>query len=94
MPKRIYESIDQQGLKSYYRFPAQVVAKKLGVSLTKFKQICRRNGIQQWPYRRVTLLDKTISELEFASTFDPVCLVRLQELLELRGRLIEDPNYA
>ena len=40
-------------LPKYFQLPEKEVAKKLGMSLTSLKKMCRQNGIDRWPYRKV-----------------------------------------
>eukprot|EP00656_Telonema_subtile_P032467 TRINITY_DN3565_c0_g1_i4.p1 TRINITY_DN3565_c0_g1~~TRINITY_DN3565_c0_g1_i4.p1 ORF type:complete len:310 (+),score=28.48 TRINITY_DN3565_c0_g1_i4:152-1081(+) len=39
-------------------------AKMFGVSLTLFKRICRKNGIQRWPHRKLRSLENKIADLQ------------------------------
>jgi len=39
-------------LKSSFHMPLTTVAKNLNISATVLKQLCRRVGIQKWPYKR------------------------------------------
>ena len=42
-----------QELSKYFKMPEKAVAKHLGIGLTSLKKICRANGINRWPYRKV-----------------------------------------
>ena len=42
-----------QELSKYFKMPEKAVAKHLGICLTSLKKICRANGINRWPYRKV-----------------------------------------
>jgi hypothetical protein len=42
-----------QELSKYFSMPEKTVAKQLGICLTSLKKICRQNGINRWPYRKV-----------------------------------------
>lgn len=46
-------SVMIEELRQYFRLPEKVVAKKLGICLTSLKKVCRSNGINRWPYRKV-----------------------------------------
>ena len=49
-----YQSCEKQlDLSTYFHLPEKEVAKKLGMCLTSLKKICRQNGINRWPYRKV-----------------------------------------
>ena len=41
------DSIDYDTLQAHFSMPMAEAAKKFGVSLTLFKRICRKNGIQR-----------------------------------------------
>ncbi|EKX53645.1 hypothetical protein GUITHDRAFT_100627 [Guillardia theta CCMP2712] len=45
-------AIDLPMLESFYSMPQIRAARGLGVSLTAMKHICRKLGIDRWPYRR------------------------------------------
>ncbi|KAH3766282.1 hypothetical protein Pelo_1876 [Pelomyxa schiedti] len=51
-------------LRNYFHLPIQVVAGELGVCTTMLKQLCRKNGIQRWPYRKIQSLNNSIHQLE------------------------------
>lgn len=44
--------VDVEMMKRMFGMPQPEAAKALGVSLTTLKQVCRRLGLQRWPYRR------------------------------------------
>eukprot|EP00960_Hanusia_phi_P049028 759321-Hanusia_phi.AAC.2 len=44
--------IDITTLQNLYGVPLVKAAKILGISLTTLKQVCRRLGIQRWPYQK------------------------------------------
>jgi len=44
--------VTRKYLESNYDIPLTVVAKKLNISATVLKQLCRRVGIAKWPYKR------------------------------------------
>jgi hypothetical protein len=41
-----------EAIEQYYNVPQADAANELGVSVTTMKQICRRLGIDRWPYQR------------------------------------------
>jgi len=47
-------SVVIEDLRQYFRLPEKEVAKKLGICLTSLKKVCRSNGINRWPYRKVS----------------------------------------
>jgi hypothetical protein len=44
--------VDVEKMKQMFGKPQPEAAKALGVSLTTLKQVCRKLGLQRWPYRR------------------------------------------
>eukprot|EP00961_Rhodomonas_salina_P163523 2202366-Rhodomonas_salina.1 len=44
--------VTREYLESTFHIPLTVVAKKLNISATVLKQLCRRVGIAKWPYKR------------------------------------------
>jgi hypothetical protein len=44
--------------------PIFQAAKTLGMCSTKLKDICRRNGIPRWPYRKLTALENKMTKLK------------------------------
>ena len=53
MPPHNTVELSMQELSKYFKMPEKVVAKHLGICLTSLKKICRANGINRWPYRKV-----------------------------------------
>jgi hypothetical protein len=45
-------------------------AKEIGVCTTTLKNVCRKRGIPRWPYRKITCLDRKISELQSSFIMD------------------------
>ena len=50
---QINQSPDVTDLSIYFQMPEKVVAKELGICLTSLKKLCRQQGINRWPYRKV-----------------------------------------
>eukprot|EP00656_Telonema_subtile_P041784 TRINITY_DN4707_c0_g1_i3.p1 TRINITY_DN4707_c0_g1~~TRINITY_DN4707_c0_g1_i3.p1 ORF type:complete len:128 (+),score=33.45 TRINITY_DN4707_c0_g1_i3:143-526(+) len=61
---RRQDSFSLDALESLFSLPVAEAAKRLGVGLTLFKVICRKNGIQRWPYRKLQSLQNKLTELE------------------------------
>lgn len=51
-------------LQPHFERPLQEAALKFGVCTTLLKKICRKNGIANWPYRRICGLRKSIASME------------------------------
>jgi len=49
---RVPMSLSLQTIQSKYAIPQKEAAQSLGISLTAFKQVCRKLGVIRWPYRR------------------------------------------
>jgi hypothetical protein len=55
MPLHNAAELSMQELSKFFSMPEKAVAKELGICLTSLKKICRQNGINRWPYRKVRL---------------------------------------
>lgn len=51
-------------LQPHFERPLQEAALHFGVCTTLLKKICRKNGIKNWPYRRICGLHKSIASME------------------------------
>lgn len=51
-------------LQSHFERPLQEAALRFGVCTTLLKNICRKNGIKNWPFRRICGLHKSIASME------------------------------
>ncbi|EKX30979.1 hypothetical protein GUITHDRAFT_83535 [Guillardia theta CCMP2712] len=56
MPTQRTVDLTMQELSKYFKMPEKAVAKELGICLTSLKKVCRQNGINRWPYRKVLFL--------------------------------------
>jgi hypothetical protein len=45
--------VDMAAIQALFGRPQSDAAKEIGISLTALKQICRKLGIQRWPYQRL-----------------------------------------
>ena len=45
--------VDFAAIEQYFHLPQPEAAKALGISLTSLKLVCRKRGLNKWPYRRV-----------------------------------------
>eukprot|EP00656_Telonema_subtile_P041783 TRINITY_DN4707_c0_g1_i1.p2 TRINITY_DN4707_c0_g1~~TRINITY_DN4707_c0_g1_i1.p2 ORF type:complete len:115 (+),score=24.98 TRINITY_DN4707_c0_g1_i1:143-487(+) len=68
---RRQDSFSLDALESLFSLPVAEAAKRLGVGLTLFKVICRKNGIQRWPYRKLQSLQNKLTELEVQTGLEP-----------------------
>ena len=44
--------VDFAAIEQYFHLPQPEAAKALGISLTSLKHVCRKHGLNKWPYRR------------------------------------------
>lgn len=51
-------------LQPHFERPLQEAALKFGVCTTLLKKICRKNGIANWPFRKICGLRKSIASME------------------------------
>jgi len=47
------DKITRDVLEAHFHWPLATAARKIGVSVTHLKTVCRRNGVLRWPYRQV-----------------------------------------
>ena len=45
--------VERTDLNNFFHMPEKEVAKELGICLTSLKKMCRQQGINRWPYRKV-----------------------------------------
>jgi len=53
-----------EDLAKWFHEPINTAAEKLGVSNTIIKRLCRKFGIERWPYRQIRSLNERIEKLE------------------------------
>lgn len=76
--RTVFYSISKQDLIDFFLLPRDEVAHELGICVTLLKKICRKNGIKQWPYRKLKNLDARLSSLRLllSTSSDSVCTDR------------------
>jgi len=57
-------------ISQYFRLPFAEAAAKLGLCQTSFKKLCRRRGIERWPFRKLSTMDKQMAKLSEAAGTD------------------------
>eukprot|EP00871_Galdieria_phlegrea_P003740 jgi/Galph1/4367/GphlegSOOS_G2974.1 len=62
--RTVYYLITKDDLKNFFQLPRDEVARELGICVTLLKKICRKNGIKQWPYRRLKNLEARLVTLK------------------------------
>lgn len=85
-------------LAKYFHMPINDVSQELGICATLLKKICRKNGINRWPHRKIKSLDKMIEAFELLSKTEPDDFDSIsndiQELKEKRDFLLKNPNVS
>ena len=90
-------TISIEDLRPYFNTPIMEVAEELNICITLMKKICRRNGIDRWPHRRIRSLMNRIDSVEImikerTSCVDSRLEINLVELQTELSELIENPN--
>ena len=80
-------------LSKYYHLPAIHAAPLLGICISSLKRICRKKGLERWPYRKVSALDTMIHTLEEYTT-EPEAVTELEKLQQKREYLLKNPNVS
>ncbi|EME29750.1 RWP-RK domain-containing protein [Galdieria sulphuraria] len=61
--RTVFYTIFKEDLIDFFVRPRDEVAQELGICVTLLKKICRKNGIKQWPYRKLKNVDAKLSSL-------------------------------
>ena len=92
------QTLTLENLSQYFHLPINDVAKELGICATVLKKICRKNGINRWPHRKIKSIDKMIESLEELTHTNPNDLPSLlsdiETLKEKREFLLKNPNVS
>ncbi len=51
-------------LKQHFTVPLSEAARRLGICVTAIKKVCRKMGIQKWPFQKLKPIEKRIAELQ------------------------------
>ncbi|GJD09548.1 hypothetical protein Gasu2_37940 [Galdieria sulphuraria] len=82
--KDVREKIGTKDLIDFFVLPRDEVAQELGICVTLLKKICRKNGIKQWPYRKLKNVDAKLSSLRrLLSTPDLIPKNRKKNFLKI-----------
>ena len=60
---RYTSDITLEEMERYYHLPAYEAARRMGIGLTILKRLCRKFGVQRWPYQRRRFADMEEDEL-------------------------------
>ena len=85
MPTHNAIELSMQELSKYFKMPEKAVAKHLGICLTSLKKICRANGINRWPYRKVRTTPCASAGVCKVKFLCPVCPRLLRSCVGLEG---------
>lgn len=72
-----------EDLSQFFHLPINEVSARLGVCATVLKKICRKNGIQRWPHRKMKSLDRMISVLQLTEPQTPEERDQIQKEIQL-----------
>ncbi|KAF0982109.1 hypothetical protein FDP41_011970 [Naegleria fowleri] len=90
------EYVRREDLKSLYALPMKEASKKLGVSESSLRNICRKHNIERWPYRKFQQLDAHIASLQNVEASQQSAQQRemIESLLRARTILEDNPNVT
>jgi hypothetical protein len=75
-----------------YHLPINEAAASLGMCATVLKKMCRKNGVERWPYRKFKSLDSMIEAYEGLLHRDVTLACEITNLQQKRTMLMADPN--
>ena len=85
-------------LAPFFDFPINEAADRLGVCSTVLKKICRNNGVERWPHRKIKSINSMIESLQQLideSGGDvPALNMDMDDLLAKKKFLLENPNTS
>ena len=85
-------------LSQYFHLPINEVSQQLGVCTTVLKKMCRNNGLERWPHRKIKSIDGLIESLEELISSKPNDIDKLEEeltkLKENRKYILANPNVS
>ncbi|KAI5083353.1 hypothetical protein GOP47_0003096 [Adiantum capillus-veneris] len=64
---------------NHFPFPIAEAASNLGVSTNDLKRVCRENGLNRWPYRKI-LAGKTVEDVKKEAAREMAILERMSRL--------------
>eukprot|EP00276_Gloeochaete_wittrockiana_P017787 CAMPEP_0184346330 /NCGR_PEP_ID=MMETSP1089-20130417/14600_1 /TAXON_ID=38269 ORGANISM="Gloeochaete wittrockiana, Strain SAG46.84" /NCGR_SAMPLE_ID=MMETSP1089 /ASSEMBLY_ACC=CAM_ASM_000445 /LENGTH=307 /DNA_ID=CAMNT_0026676953 /DNA_START=85 /DNA_END=1005 /DNA_ORIENTATION=+ len=84
--------VSPEHLATFYHLPLHEVAQRLGICTTALKKLCRRRGIERWPYRRLRSIQRVVQrkthKLRNASVTETLALQRELEELSVQRQTI------
>jgi len=95
MTKRTSSQLTIEAVSPYFSQSIQTASKKLGVCCTLLKKICRKYGINRWPYRKIQSIERSIQQTKERLEFLEQVVIEEQngnaynEMLKLRNELVE-----
>ncbi|KAL9650522.1 hypothetical protein ABK040_004741 [Willaertia magna] len=90
------EYVKRDDLKGLYALPMKEASKRLGVSESSLRNICRKHNIERWPYRKFQQLDAHIASLQNVDSSQQSSQQRemIDSLLKARTILEDNPNMT
>ncbi|EFC42594.1 predicted protein [Naegleria gruberi] len=90
------EYVRREDLKTLYALPMKEASKKLGVSESSLRNICRKHNIERWPYRKFQQLDAHIASLQNVEVSQQSQQQKemIESLLRARSILEDNPNMT
>ena len=94
----LFRSFTLKELAPYFDLPINEAAEQLGVCATVLKKLCRNNGVDRWPYRKIKSINGMIESLQQlidANDGDiPAMNMDMEDLLAKKQYLLENPNAS
>nr|GMD78604.1 Protein RKD1 [Ipomoea batatas]GME08949.1 Protein RKD1 [Ipomoea batatas] len=81
-------------LSKLFHLPVSQAARKMKVGDVKFKQICRKCGVNRWPYMKLKSMDRLIQSVQTMSKFKKKSNrdERVKDLQMEKERMMRDPR--
>lgn len=80
----------EENLSKYFHLSLNDAAGAMGICPTQLKKICRNQGIERWPHRKIKSIDELIEAVQY---FDNIKFkLDVETLKEKRQYLLNNPN--
>lgn len=93
-----HKEMNLDELSQYFHLPINEVSQQLGVCTTVLKKICRNNGLERWPHRKIKSIDGLIDSLQALVASNPSdiddLLKEIKSLKEKREYILANPNVS
>ena len=92
------KEMDLKELSQYFHLPINEVSQQLGVCTTVLKKMCRSNGVERWPHRKIKSIDGLIDSLNTLIETEPEdidhLLQEMEALQQKRELILANPNIS